>query len=108
MFWRTWVARYLHLPGACVEVKILVPLSCCRLQSVCQCPICMDQRHEGVGHFQKQVFSCGVRTGNASASGSANQIDRLTRLDELNCHLFSLTQFSEEKEFHAPVGIDPP
>jgi hypothetical protein len=49
--------------------------------------------------FQKQAFSLvAFGTGNASALGSANQIDRLTKLEGLDGRLFSLAQFSDEQE----------
>src|SRR5271154_1980629 len=58
MFWGTWGARYLHLPGAC---EILIPLYCCRFQSICQCLIDMDQRYGGVGHFKSRRSVCCAR-----------------------------------------------
>lgn len=50
--------------------------------------------------FQKQAFTLvSLGISNASASGgSANQIDRLTRLEGLNGRLLSSTQFSKEQE----------
>ena len=108
IFGGTWGARYLHLPGACVDVEILIPLCCCRLQSICQCLIDMDQRYEGVCHFKSRRSVCCARNQRCfSFGGSANQIDRLSRLEGLNGSLFSSTQFSEKHYRSAcfPCGV---
>jgi hypothetical protein len=61
MFWGDMGCTLSAFAGACVGVEILIPLCCCRLQSICQCLIDMDQRYEGVGHFKSRRSVCCAR-----------------------------------------------
>src|SRR5947209_3229375 len=92
-------ARFLHLPGACVNVMVLLSLYYCRLQHFVNVyPVWTNAMNEFV-ISKAGVQSCCARNQKCfSFGGSTNQINRFTRLEGLDGRLFSSTQFSEQKE----------